>query len=111
MRLWVASSPGTMAEVFVATGMDDAAMVRVYARENATQRGQTSTALTGTVASAVKYVVKAILTGSDEQLFRSFHLPTLHDRLLSDEGVGRGIVLAFLHDIPGINDRSVQHQL
>jgi hypothetical protein len=49
--------------LFVAEGMDDAAMIRVYARENATQRGQSSTALTGTVAAAMKYVAKAILTG------------------------------------------------
>jgi muconolactone delta-isomerase len=99
------------ADVFVGEDFDDAAMVRVYARENATQRGLSSTALTGTVASAVKYIAKAILTGSDEQLFSSFHLPTLRDRLLSEDGMGREIVLAFLHDIPGINDQSMKQQI
>jgi Predicted transcriptional regulators len=101
----------TEADLFVATDMDDTAMIRVYARENATQRGLSSTALTGTVAAAMKFVAKSILTGSDEQLFTSFHLPTLRERLLEDEGVGRKVLLGFLHDIPGINDRSVQHQL
>jgi hypothetical protein len=44
-------------------------------------------------------------------LFTSFHLPTLRERLLEDEGVGRRVILAFLKEIPGINDRSVQQQL
>jgi hypothetical protein len=31
-------------------------LIRVYARENATQRGNTSTALAGTVAGAVRHL-------------------------------------------------------
>jgi hypothetical protein len=46
----------THADVFVAAEMDDATMIRVYARENTTQRGSTSTAMTGTVAAALRYV-------------------------------------------------------
>jgi hypothetical protein len=39
-------------------------MIRVYARENATQRGNSSTAVAGTVASAVRFLAKGIMTGS-----------------------------------------------
>jgi hypothetical protein len=67
--------------------------------------------MTGTVAAAIRYVVKAILTGSTEKFFSSFHMPTLRDRLLEERGMGREVLLAFLGDIPGINDGSVQHQL
>ena len=38
-------------------------MIRVYARENATQRGHTSTALAGTVASALKFCIRALFLG------------------------------------------------
>jgi hypothetical protein len=101
----------TVADVFVDEDMDDAAMVRVYARENATQRGQTSTAMTGSIASAVKFVAKGILAGAVEEFFHSFDLPTLRARFLGDEGVGWTVILAFLHDIPGINAYSIKHQL
>jgi hypothetical protein len=50
-------------------------------------------------------------TGVAEKFFSKFDLPTLRRRLLSDDGMGRDILFAFLHDIPGINDGSVQHQL
>jgi hypothetical protein len=89
----------------VAEDLDDAAMVRVYARENATQRGLSSTALTGTVASAVKYLAKIILTGTGDKFIttlKSFDLSILRERLLQEEGIGRDVLLGFLHDIPGI---------
>ena len=103
----------THADLFVGEAMDDATMVRVYARENATQRGSTSTALTGTVAAAMKYVAKSILTGIGVagEISRNFDLPTLRRRLLSDDGMGWRVVLAFLCNIPGINEVSVRHQL
>jgi hypothetical protein len=93
--------------------MTDASMIRVYARENATQRGMSSTALTGTVAAAMRYVAKMILTGEGvtHKFVSTFHLPTLRDRLLSERGMGREVLLAFLHDIPGINAPSLQHQI
>jgi hypothetical protein len=101
----------TEADVFVAEEMDDATMVRVYARENATQRGATSTAMTGTVAAAMRYVAKVILLGRADKFVSSFHLPTLRERLLSDDGIGRDVLLAFLVDIPGINVASLRQQL
>jgi hypothetical protein len=53
----------TIADVFVADDMDDAQLVRIYARENATQHGNTGTAQAGTLASILHLVAKAALTG------------------------------------------------
>lgn len=47
----------TKAEVSVCD-YDDADMIRVYADENATQRGNSGTALTGAIAAAIKYLTK-----------------------------------------------------
>src|SRR5262249_25543579 len=103
----------TTADLFVADAMDDASMVRVYARENATQRGMSSTALTGSVAAAMKYIAKAILTGrglaSD---FRDkFDLQPLGRRRIGEDGLGQDVLLAFLHDIPGIHRNVLDQQL
>jgi hypothetical protein len=54
--------PRRLADVFVGD-LDDAAMIRVYARENATQRGNSGTALAGSIASAARFLAKAVLTG------------------------------------------------
>ena len=42
---------------------DDAWMVEVYAGENVTQRGSNGVAEAGSVAAAVRWLAKAILTG------------------------------------------------
>jgi hypothetical protein len=69
----------TTADLFMADDMDDDRMVRVYARENATQRGHSSTALTGTVAAAMKYVAKGILTGTAQKFLREFDVAACVD--------------------------------
>jgi hypothetical protein len=104
------------ADLFVAEDMDDATMIRVYARENATQRGQNSTALTGSVASAARHIAKVILHGDAGEItsipgLDKFDLPYLRRSLLSDDGIGREVIVAFLHDIPGISTQSVRQQL
>jgi|SRR5262245_27445471 len=38
-------------------------MIRIYSRENALQRGNTSTAMAGSVAAAARFLAKAALTG------------------------------------------------
>ncbi len=51
----------THADVFVSKDMDDDAMVRVYARENATQRGNSSQALLGSVMGAIRRIAEEML--------------------------------------------------
>jgi hypothetical protein len=85
--------------------MDDEAMIRVYARENATQRGSTSTALAGTVASAARILAKMAFTDTLP--------PTLEISRVEIEkhGIGWATICKFLPDIHGINSGSVQQQL
>jgi hypothetical protein len=91
----------------VESEIDDAGMIRVYARENATQRGNSSTAIAGTVASAVRFLSKAILTGS-----RDFtRTPELVGNLASEKGLGEPVITNFLDGVPGINRNTVKEQL
>jgi hypothetical protein len=96
-----------------------------YARaELPTQRGTTSTALAGTVASALRFMAKVILTGAlTEEFFSEFDLEKTRQHLLSENGIGRDVLLWFLngprnketkkriHQILGVNDGTVQQQL
>jgi hypothetical protein len=69
---------------------DDATMLRVYANENATQRGNTGAAQAGTVASAVRIIAKAELTGGIGRILPiSEHSEEcLVGRLTSEDGIG-----------------------
>lgn len=51
------------AEVFIG-GYSDEQMIRVYATENATQRGNSSTAIAGSVASAIQFLARTLLMRS-----------------------------------------------
>lgn len=98
------------AEVFVSETMDDGAMVRVYARENATQRGNSGTAQCGSVASAVKFLARAVLTGDVSALANSPEqtLEALRGHLTGERGIGRDVVVAFLKGVPGIEQAAKQ---
>lgn len=103
----------TEAEVFVGD-YDDASMIRVYARENATQRGNSVTALAGSVASSVRFLAKAVLTGNLGTI-----LPRLPERAIqvatgqiaSEAGLGKDLVLQFLFNVPGVTETVVRDQL
>jgi hypothetical protein len=100
------------AQIFIGD-FDDRDMVRVYASENATQRGNSSTALAGTVASAVRYLAKAIMTGEvvSQKFLGKDDLAKVQGNITSQRGLGEDIILRFLTDIPGINSGVVQQQL
>jgi hypothetical protein len=84
-------------------------MIRVYARENATQRGNTSTALAGTVASAIRYLAKGILTGTFSTIGdKPVDVASARGNLTSDKGLGERLVLEFVAvdgDRRGATDR------
>lgn len=81
----------------------DEQMIRVYAVENATQRGNTSTALGGSVASAVRFVAKDLLVhGTFSQFWEKGG-----GRPTDPANLGEPIITKFLHDVPEINKSSV----
>ena len=100
-----------VADVFVGD-LDDASMIRVYARENATQRGNSSTAVAGTVASAVRFLAKGVMTGSLSVEFNRKHdMAKVRGNLESEKGLGRDLIVDFLDGVPGINENTVNQQL
>jgi hypothetical protein len=68
--------------------------------------------MTGTVAAALRYLAKSILTGKvGDEIITKFDLPTLRRRLLGEDGMGRRVLASFLQGIPGISAQVLQHQL
>lgn len=90
------------ADIFVGP-FSDLAAVRAYADENATQRGNTSTSLAGSIAAAVR-----------EILLRSLSTVEINSANLGGQkrdGVGREAITEELKGVHGINDNVVRIQL
>jgi hypothetical protein len=102
----------TSADVHVRNGdMDDAAMVRVYARENATQRGNSGTAQAGSVASAIRFIAKAVMSGCAQEFLRSSDVDKIRGNLTGNQGIGHSVIVRFLDGVPGICESTVQQAL
>jgi len=111
-------------------------MIRVYARENATQRGNMGTALAGMVASAVRFLAKAIMVGDVELISKligvedtpsvslisetlgaedtlSHKIDIIRGQLTSKKGLGEPIISRseLLDKVPGINSKTIGQQL
>src|SRR5262245_11701898 len=89
------------ADVF-AGEMNDEQMIRIYARENALQRGNTSTAMAGSVAAALRFKAKQILIGQSS-------VANATDEIKN--GIGWRPVLEMLEGTSGVSVRTVQDQL
>jgi hypothetical protein len=107
----------TVADVFMADHLDDADMLRVYARENATQRGNTGTAMAGSVAGALRLIAKAIFTGN---ISRILEMSERGEQTIvgkastgNGEGIGEPLLTRFFHQqhIPGMGRYTVEQQL
>jgi len=91
------------ADIFVSREWDDATMLRIYAEENATQRGSTSTAVAGSVAAALKYLAKH---GGDDTAGNPAAL-----NKTNAHGIGWSQIVDFLDGVPGVNKNTVVEQL
>ena len=120
-RTWAAMQAGiTHADVHVGK-YDDRQAIRIYATENITQRGATAgLAMAGAVASAVRYLVKAILKGDKDSMVQIYtiggngtggDLEHLQGNITSEKGIGWKLVRHFYNGIEGINDSVVQHHM
>ena len=90
---------------------DDHTMVRAYVTENATQRGNTATAITGAVATSIVQIAKLLILNSGELSAISDSVTTARTSLLSGEGVGGRLIEAYLKGVPGINSGIIKDQL
>lgn len=102
-----------IADVFVRKDVDNAEMVKLYAKENATQRTNTSsTAIAGTIASAVHYLTKGLILGTSPEFRRSSRSEeSVQGRMEVGVGLGEPVITRFLGDVPGINKNVVTQQL
>jgi chemotaxis protein histidine kinase CheA len=94
--------------------MDDARMSRIYAVENATQRGDSGTARTGSVASALRILAKAVMTGHVSIILETCNekARSIITGLFEKQGeIGAPLILKVLHDVPGITTYSIQKSL
>lgn len=87
---------------------DDEAMVRIYARENATQRGNNSTSVAGSVAGAIRLLAHRVLSGeSFAPEFRS----EKRGAKIGDQSIGEPAISECLKDVPSVTKNSVGQQL
>jgi hypothetical protein len=77
------------ADLYVVPDMSDEQLIRIYARENSTQRGNNSSAIAGTVASALKYLARQAFGNSPEN-------SGLFDGNSIRQGIGTSQILDFL---------------
>src|SRR5262245_58164632 len=106
----------TFAELYVTDTFDDSDMVRVYTRENATQRGNMGTALAGSVAAALRLIAKAILTGNLSRILDRLSErgeQTVVGNMVAGDGVGEPLITRYFHDqhVPGMGEYTVKQQL
>jgi hypothetical protein len=112
-RVRAAIASGIREAEFQIGKIDDAEMIKMYATENATQRGNSGTAIAGTVASALRFLAKALMSGTRlSNIFESPHaFEQAQNALSSERGMGQPPIVRFLKDVPGVNDGTVQQQL
>lgn len=77
------------ADLYVVNDMPGDQMIRIYARENSTQRGNNATAAAGSVASALKFLAKQAFGNSPEN-------PGELKGYGTGNGIGTTQILAFL---------------
>lgn len=98
------------ADIFVGKNISDSQLILIYASENALQRGNSGTAMAGTVLSAVRYLAKGVLTGVSPEI-RGHSLAIARGQIATARGIGEDLVLTFLSSIPGITKNVVIQQL
>jgi hypothetical protein len=118
-RIRAAIAAGMLtADLYVADHFNDSDMVRVYTRENATQRGNSGTALAGSVAAAVKLLAKAAMVGGLSRIMDSLSehaalVITSHLTKGEGEGIGVPLIVRYFHEqhITGMGQYTVEQQL
>jgi flagellar biosynthesis GTPase FlhF len=102
------------ADIFIAPQMTDGDMVRIYSRENATQRGNSGTAQAGSIAAAVRILAKALATGNLSPIgdrFTKRAIEVAAGTMASGDGIGAPIIEELLDGIPGMSKRLISEQL
>lgn len=101
-RVKAAMKTETHGDFFVIDSPTPETMLRIYATENATQRGTDSTSVAGTVAGAIRLIAKDIFTReiTSEKRGRNHR-----------DGIGEPAIAKFLKGIPGITENVIKQQV
>ena len=129
-RVAAAIKAGIKEAVVEVETIDDDTEMRWLAQENATQRGQSSTAGLGSIIGAIMVLAPRIMKGELDKLPPRYittvgtksrkskpehrtqrDLDKLQAHLTTEHGVGRDIICDFLHGIPGFTINSVHDYL
>lgn len=94
------------ADIFIGNFTDDEAL-RIYATENASQRGNTATAVLGSVGSALRICLREAFTGD----IRTGETSRANTGGQRRDGIGWRQILAKLQGVPGITEYLVKNQL
>lgn len=101
------------ADLFVSPDLSDRAMLRIYARENATQRGNMGTAQAGSVAAALRIAARAVLMDDLSQICERSQraLEVLQGQIATDRGLGEPLLTDLLEGVPNLKSREVSKSL
>jgi Ethanolamine utilization protein EutJ (predicted chaperonin) len=69
------------------------------------------TAQIGTVASALRYLAKQVMTGVTGDFTGDFDIGKVRHHLTADRGIGIDLIVHFLAAVPGVNQNSVKDHL
>jgi VCBS repeat-containing protein len=101
----------TEADLPVHDDRDDAWMLEVYVSENATQRGNNGVAEAGSVAGAIRWLAKAIITGGCPDFRTSSDLTRLRANLASQRGIGGRLIVELLANVPDLDRNMITQHL
>jgi len=109
----------TEADLFVSNTISDEDMVRIYATENATQRGVENSAVAGSVVAAIKLILRRELFSAfgkeinwlDEENIRTPEIGRANEGGQRRDGIGARAILAELGEIPGFTRSMIDQQL
>jgi hypothetical protein len=103
------------ATLFVNDKLTPEDMLRIYARENLTQRVNYSNAMRGVVAGAVRYLAKTIMLGDPGFIVvtsrNPLDLAKIQGNLTSEKGLGVPTIYKFLKNVPGISEHAIRDEL
>lgn len=100
----------TEADICVAD-FDDQAMVHAYVTENATQRGNSATAITGAVATAIVQIAKLLIINADNLSTFVAEPTKARGIMMQGDGIGAPLIESYLKGVPGINSYVVKDQI
>jgi ParB-like chromosome segregation protein Spo0J len=113
-RVYCAIKAGHTHADLVVKNFTDEEMIRMYATENATQRGtDMGLAMDGAVAGALRYIIEGVLK-NDQTIGKYFPkvngIESVRGAITSEKGLGWEVILRFFKDTP-INSSIVKEHL